>query len=79
MCITEFNDELYAAQRLEEGIEIGREQGLKQGLEQGLEQGEINAKKVMAEKLFKKSWSVEEIAELLGVSVVDVDIWLNSK
>ena len=75
MCITEFNDELYAAQRLEEGIEIGREQGLKQGLEQG----EINAKKVMAEKLFKKSWSVEEIAELLGVSVVDVDIWLNSK
>ncbi|MBQ9813134.1 MAG: hypothetical protein IJM54_07450 [Thermoguttaceae bacterium] len=75
MCVTEFNDELYAAQRLEEGIEIGR----KQGLEEGLEQGEINAKKAMAEKLFNRGWSFEDIAELLGVPVVDVDIWLSSK
>ena len=78
MCITEFNDELYAAQRLEEGIEIGIERGRKQGLEEGLEQGEINAKKAMAEKLFKKGWSVEEVAELLGIPVVDVEIWLSS-
>ena len=75
MCITEFNDELYAAQRLEEGIEIGR----KQGLEQGLEEGRIEEKKATAEKLFKKGWSVEEVAELLGVPVVDDKIWLDVK
>ena len=71
MCITEFNDELYAAQRLEEGIEIGRKQGL--------EEGRIEEKKATAEKLFKKGWSVEEVAELLGVPVVDVKIWLDVK
>ena len=71
MCITEFNDELYAAQRLEEGIEIG--------LERGLEQGEIRAKKAMAKKLVQKGWTVEDTATFLEVSAVDVEIWLSEK
>ena len=91
MCVTEFNDELYAAQRLEEGIEIGLERGLEQrrkqcleqgfeqGFEQGLKQGEIRAKKAMAKKLVQKGWSVEDTAVFLDVSAVDAEIWLNEK
>ncbi|MBQ9813665.1 MAG: hypothetical protein IJM54_10200 [Thermoguttaceae bacterium] len=71
MCVTEFNDELYAAQRLEEGIEIG--------LERGLEQGEIRAKKAMAKKLVQKGWTVEDTATFLEVSAVDVEIWLSEE
>ncbi|MBR4752846.1 MAG: hypothetical protein IK077_13905 [Thermoguttaceae bacterium] len=87
MCITEFNDELYAAQRLEEGIEIGIEQGFKQGFEQGFKQGfeqgfkqgQLEVKKALAKKLLLRGWTIPEIEELFDVSVVDVDISLNSK
>ena len=77
MCITEYNEELALAQRLEDGIEIGIERGLKQGREEGREEGKIETKKKTAKKLFEKGQAVGDIADILEVDVVDVQIWLN--
>lgn len=67
MCITEYDQERVLAQQREEGRLEGRVEGL------------IEEKKNTAEKLRQKGWSVEEIADLLGVPAVDVEVWLASK
>ena len=43
------------------------------------EKGVLKEKKATAEKLHKKGWNAEDIAEFLGIPVVDVEIWLNAK
>ena len=63
MCITEYDQERVLAQQREEGLIEGR----------------VEEKKNTAEKLRQKGWSVEEIADLLGVPAVDVEVWLASK
>ena len=67
MCITEYDQERVLAQQREEGRLEGRVEGL------------IEEKKNTAEKLRQRGWSVEEIADLLGVPAVDVEVWLASK
>ncbi len=73
MWITEYDEKRVLAQQLEDGIEIGMERGLKQGREEG----KIETMKATVQKLFKKGWSIEEIAEFEDVDVVDIKIWLN--
>ena len=63
----------------EEGRAEGLATGLAEGLATGLAKGVIKEKKSTAEKLVRKGWSIEEIAEFLDVSAVDVEIWLNAK
>ena len=67
MCITEYDQERVLVQQREEGRLEGRVEGL------------IEEKKNTAEKLRQRGWSVEEIADLLGVPAVDVEVWLASK
>ncbi|MGN1065525.1 MAG: hypothetical protein ACI4QC_08945, partial [Thermoguttaceae bacterium] len=71
MCITEYDQERVLAQQ--------REEGLIEGRVEGRVEGRIEEKKNTAEKLRQKGWSVEEIADLLGVPAVDVEVWLASK
>ena len=47
------------------GIKQGIEQGLKQGIEQGIKQGAEDERKTMIEKLKKKGFTDEQIADLL--------------
>ncbi len=54
---------------LEQGIEKGIEQGLERGLEQGLEQGEHQKAVTVAKKLFKLDMTLEQIAQVSGLSV----------
>ncbi|MBR4750938.1 MAG: Rpn family recombination-promoting nuclease/putative transposase [Thermoguttaceae bacterium] len=56
--------------------EEGREEGREQGREEGREEGALNEKKKTAAKLLRRGWSIEEIAEFLGVLTVDIEIWL---
>ena len=44
--------------------------------EEGRGEGVLDEKKKTAAKLLRKGWSIEEIAEFLAVSTVDVEIWL---
>ena len=62
-----------------ESREEGRAEGRAEGLATGLAEGVIKEKKSTAEKLVRKGWSIEEIAEFLDVSAVDVEIWLGAK
>ncbi len=52
----------------EEGIEEGLEQGIEQGIERGITQN----KKEVIFKLFQKGKSIEEIADLLDLSIDEV-------
>ena len=63
------------AEGLAEGLVTGRAEGLTTGRAEGV----IEEKKSTAEKLIRKGWSIEEIAEFLDVSAVDVEIWLGAK
>ena len=75
------------AEGLAEGLVTGRAEGLAEGLvtgraeglTTGRAEGVIEEKKSTAEKLIRKGWSIEEIAEFLDVSAVDVEIWLGAK
>ena len=48
---------------------IGREKGMKEGLEKGLEKG----KRVTALKMKEKGYPLEDIVELTGLSIEDIE------
>ncbi|MCB0609185.1 MAG: hypothetical protein KDD12_15835 [Lewinella sp.] len=60
-------------QGLEEGRELGLEQGLEQGREQGLEQGLELARSQVILNAKKKGIDIEVIADLVGLSVEEVN------
>ena len=60
-------------QGLEEGRELGLEQGLEQGREQGLEQGLELARSQVILNAKKKGINIEVIADLVGLSVEEVN------
>ena len=51
--------------KIQEEFEKGIEQGIAQGIEKGIEQGKVE----VARRLIDKEMSVEEAAEIAGVSV----------
>ena len=55
------------------GLEQGREQGLEQGREQGLEQGLELARSQVILNAKKKGIDIEVIADLVGLSVEEVN------
>lgn len=60
-------------QGLEEGRELGLEQGREQGLEQGREQGLELARSQVILNAKKKGINIEVIADLVGLSVEEVN------
>ena len=57
----------------ERGVEKGVKKGIEKGIEQGIEQGiELGAIKI-ARKMLVKSSNVEEVAELTGLSIKEVE------
>ncbi|MEG1930003.1 MAG: hypothetical protein RR131_02570, partial [Anaerovorax sp.] len=52
----------------EEGIEIGREEGMEIGLEQGIK----TTREQTALKLLAKSMEIEDVAEITGLSLVEI-------
>lgn len=60
-------------QGLEEGRELGLEQGREQGLEQGREQGLELARSQVILNAKKKGIDIEVIADLVGLSVEEVN------
>ena len=55
---------------IEQGIEKGIEKGIKQGIKCGLEQKE----KEVVLKMHKKKYSVEEISEITGLSIKEINV-----
>lgn len=60
-------------QGLNQGLEEGRELGLEQGREQGLEQGLELARSQVILNAKKKGIDIEVIADLVGLSVEEVN------
>ena len=56
-----------------EGLEQGQKLGLEQGLEQGQKLGEINKEKEIAKKLKQKNITLEEISEITGLSIDEIE------
>ena len=56
----------------EEGFDKGREDGLRQGIEQGIEQGAYENKLETARKLIARGYSLEEIADVSGLTIYQV-------
>lgn len=54
---------------LKEGIEEGRKEGLQQGLEQGIRQNTL----AIAKKMIQKKKPIEEIVEITGLSLEDIE------
>jgi predicted transposase/invertase (TIGR01784 family) len=48
-------------------------QGIQQGLQQGLQQGIVKGKLETARKLKQKGLSIQEIAEITGLSIEEVE------
>ena len=58
----------------DDGIQQGVQKGLTQGIQQGLTQGQTSkSREIVLRMLAKKQFSHEEIADLVGVSVDEVD------
>ena len=55
--------------KIQEEFEKGIEQGIKQGIEKGIEKGIEQGKVEVVRRLIDKGMSVEEAAEIAGVSV----------
>jgi predicted transposase YdaD len=74
MFATKFQE--YSRRLKEEGLEQGREEGLSEGLEQGLDEGRTEGRAVerlaIARRLLERGETVEEVAELTGLSPDDV-------
>ena len=64
--------EEYYQDGVQEGIEKGIAQGIQQGIEQGMEKGIEHERKNIVANMLKKGFDVEVIAELTGLSVVDI-------
>ena len=56
----------------EEGLEQGLEQGIEQGLERGRQEGKLEAKLELVPRMLARGFTVEEVAELLGLEVEQV-------
>ena len=57
---------------IEQGIERGIEQGIEQGIERGIEQGAYQNKLEIAQKLIARGYSLEEIADVSGLTIYQV-------
>ena len=61
----------------EQGIKQGMEQGMKQGMKQGMEQGKLEGEKAAnlrtAKKMKQKGLDVDDIAEITGLSLEDIE------
>ena len=57
---------------LQEGLQKGKEEGLQVGREEGREEGEKKAKLALAVNLIDKQFSIEEVAELTGLRVDEI-------
>ena len=57
---------------LEEGIEKGIEKGRVEGLTKGRAEGERNAKMATAKRLLARKMSLEDIADISGLSISEV-------
>ncbi|MBR5373549.1 MAG: PD-(D/E)XK nuclease family transposase, partial [Paludibacteraceae bacterium] len=58
---------------MEEGLRKGTEQGLMQGLKQGKLEGEKTANLRNAKKMRQKGLDVDDIAEITGLSLEDIE------
>ena len=56
----------------EDGLQAGLLAGLQQGIEQGIEQGAYQKTLEMARKLIARGDSIEEIADISGLSMYQV-------
>ena len=56
----------------DEGFTAGREDGLQQGIEQGLERGAYQNKLETAHKLLLRGYSPEDIADLSGLTISQI-------
>ena len=54
------------------GIEQGIEQGIERGIERGIEQGAYQNKLEIAQKLIARGYSLEEIADVSGLTIYQV-------
>ena len=53
-------------------MQKGLKQGLEQGLEQGRKLGHEEANRINARKMKAKGYSVEDIAEITGLSIGEI-------
>ena len=60
------------AKGTEDGLKIGIEEGMKQGIEEGVKQGEKQTLVEIVKKMKDKKLSIEEIAELTGLSINEI-------
>ena len=69
------NSNLKRAERqgIEQGLKQGLEQGIEQGLKQGLKQGEFENAKKVARNLLKTNMSLEQISEITGLTVKEIE------
>ena len=56
----------------EDGLQAGLLAGLQQGIEQGIEQGAYQTKLETARKLIARGYSLEEIADVSGLTIYQV-------
>ena len=56
-------------QGIQEGIQQGIQEGMQQGTQQGIQQGQIN----IARRMLAKGLDIEDIAELAGLSVEEIE------
>ncbi|MBR3518950.1 MAG: hypothetical protein IKN77_02375, partial [Paludibacteraceae bacterium] len=61
----------------EQGMKQGLEQGIKQGMEQGMKQGKLEGEKTAnlrnAKRMKQKGLDVDDIAEITGLSLEDIE------
>lgn len=58
----------------QQGIEKGIETGIKKGLKSGIKKGETKRALIIAKRLIKKNIPLEEIAEITGLDITELDI-----
>ena len=57
---------------LQAGLLAGFQQGIEQGIERGIEQGAYQTKLETARKLIARGYSLEEIADVSGLTIYQV-------
>ena len=57
---------------LQAGLLAGLQQGIEQGIERGIEQGAYQNKLEIAQKLIARGYSLEEIADVSGLTIYQV-------
>lgn len=57
---------------IHDGIEQGIEKGIEKGIEQGIEKGKVEALKITINNLQKKGLSSNEISDITGISIEDI-------